>query len=197
MDMTSALFIVDVQKDFCPGGSLAVSCGNDIIPVINRYIGKFRANNLPVLASRDWHPRNTVHFRTGGGIWPVHCVQNTEGSEFHPELALPEDTVIFSKGMNPDLDDAYSGFKAVTETGQLFPDFLRTNGISRLYVCGIATDYCVKATVLDSLAGGFAVTLLKDAVCGVDINPGDCERALDEMAAAGAKITDISSFDDI
>ncbi|HET6420603.1 MAG TPA: bifunctional nicotinamidase/pyrazinamidase [Geobacteraceae bacterium] len=194
MDMISALLIVDLQKDFCPGGSLAVSGGNAIIPVINRYIRIFLENNLPVLASRDWHPRNTVHFRTGGGIWPVHCVQNTEGAEFHPELALPDDAVIFSKGMNPDLYDEYSAFQAVTETGQRFPDFLRTNGISRLYICGIATDFCVKATVLDSLAGGFAVTLLKDAVCGVDINPGDSERAFDEMAAAGATITDISSF---
>ncbi len=194
MDMTSALLIVDVQKDFCPGGSLAVSGGNDIIPVINRYIGIFRGNNLPVLASRDWHPRNTVHFRTGGGKWPAHCVQDTKGSEFHPELALPENAVIFSKGMNPDLDDAYSVFQAVNETGRHFADFLRANGISHLYVCGIATDYCVKATVLDSLAADFAVTLLKDAVCGVDINAGDSERALDEMAAAGARIMDIASF---
>ncbi len=194
MGKLSALLIVDVQKDFCPGGSLAVSGGDDIIPVINRYIEIFREKKLPVLASRDWHPRDSIHFRTGGGIWPVHCVQNTDGARFHPGLALPDDTVILSKGMDPERDDAYSAFQAATEKGLHLPEFLRKTAISHLYVCGIATDYCVKATVLDALSSGFAVTLLKDAICGVDLKPGDSERAIDELAAAGAETANISSL---
>lgn len=195
MEKTSALLIVDVQKDFCPGGSLAVSGGNEIIPVINKYIKLFRGKNLPIITSRDWHPAKTVHFKIGGGIWPVHCVQDTEGAKFHPDLALPKEVVILSKGMNPDRDDEYSDFQAVDDDGTPFPEFLLRNGITRLYVCGIATDYCVKATVLDALANGFAVTLLKDAVCGVDLNPGDTEKAIAVMASAGAEIVDFSSLE--
>jgi nicotinamidase/pyrazinamidase len=194
MEKTSALLIIDVQKDFCPGGSLAVSGGDEIIPVINRYIKMFREKNLPVLASRDWHPQDTVHFTTGGGIWPAHCIQYTDGAGFHAGLELPGNTVILSKGMNPEYDDSYSAFQAITEQGAPLTEFLRENGISHLYICGIATDYCVRATGLDALAKGFAVTLLKDAICGVDLKPGDSERALAEMAAAGAEITDIYSL---
>ncbi len=194
---TPALLIVDVQKDFCPGGSLAVSGGNGIIPVINRYIKIFREKNLPVLASRDWHPEDSVHFATRGGIWPVHCVRNTDGARFHAGLELPDDAVIISKGMDPERDDAYSAFQAATEKGYRLADYLRENSVSHLYVCGIATDYCVRATVLDALENRFAVTLLEDAICGVDLNPGDSERAIAEMAAAGAHVTDITLFKEI
>lgn len=196
MEKTSALLVIDVQNDFCPGGSLAVSGGDEIIPTINKYIKLFVREGLPVMASRDWHPPNTVHFKTGGGIWPVHCVQNTEGAKFHPDLALPEEVVILSKGMNPARDDEYSNFHAVTENGLHFTEFLRKQGITRLYICGIATDYCVKSTVLDALSGGFAVTLLKDAVCGVDLNQGDSERAIAEMVSSGAAVAEYSFLDE-
>jgi nicotinamidase/pyrazinamidase len=186
MKKGSALLIVDVQKDFCPGGSLAVAGGDAIIPVINNYIRLFQEQGLPILASRDWHPETTVHFKTGGGIWPVHCVQGSEGAKFHPEMMLPENTLILSKGMNPAKDDEYSDFRAVTELGIPFPEFLKEKGITRLYISGIATDYCVKATVLDALNNGFTVTLLEDAICGVELNPGDSACAIEEMVAAGA-----------
>ncbi len=195
MGKKAALLIVDVQRDFCPGGSLAVADGDEIIPVINRYIRLFTAQGFPVLASRDWHPKNSVHFKTGGGQWPDHCVQGTEGAKFHPGLQLPDDTVVLSKGMNPDRDDEYSGFQSVTGDGQHFADYLARNGIGHLLVCGIATDYCVRETVLDSLRNGFAVTLLKDAVRGVDIQPGDCDRAISEMEAAGAEIKTFEMFE--
>jgi nicotinamidase/pyrazinamidase len=190
----SVLLIIDVQRDFCPGGSLAVPGGDEIIPIINRYIDIFQHKDLPVLASRDWHPPETVHFETGGGTWPAHCVQRTDGARFHPDLALPSSAVILSKGMNPDRDDEYSDFQAVTDEGLPFPEFLRKNAIRRIYVCGIATDYCVKATVLDALSNGFVVTLLKDAVRGVDLSPGDSERAIEEMITAGAEVAEIDSL---
>jgi nicotinamidase/pyrazinamidase len=191
MEKGSALLIVDVQKDFCPGGSLAVAGSDKIIPVINNYIRLFREKGLPILASRDWHPETSVHFKTRGGIWPVHCVQGSEGAQFHPEMRLPESAVILSKGMNPERDDEYSDFQSVTEQGIHFPEFLEEQGISRLYICGIATDYCVKETVLDTLNNGFAVTLLEDAISGVDLNPGDSARAIEQMLAAGATLEDI------
>jgi nicotinamidase/pyrazinamidase len=194
METKSALLIVDLQRDFCPGGNLAVAGGDEIIPVINRYIKIFSENGLPVLASRDWHPVHTVHFETGGGPWPVHCVQGTLGAQFHPDLRLPGAAVVLSKGMNPDRDNEYSDFQAVTEEGRPFRKYLIDNGIRHLFVCGIATDYCVRETVLDALGNGFAVTLLKDAVRGVELQKGDSDRAIAEMAAAGAEIKVIENF---
>ncbi len=190
MDKRAALLIVDVQKDFCPGGSLAVPGGDEIIPVINRYIRHFYDKGLPILASRDWHPAKTMHFKEYGGKWPAHCIQGSDGARFHAGLELPETVVIVSKGMSTERDDQYSSFQAVTEEGIPFPEFLNKLGISKLYVCGIATDYCVRATVLDTLATGFAVTLLADAVSGVDLNEGDSAKAIEEMIASGAEITD-------
>lgn len=195
MNEGSALLIVDVQNDFCPGGSLAVPGGDEIIPAINRYIRLFQEKGLPVLASRDWHPQETVHFKTCGGAWPVHCLQGSEGARFHPDMKLPDNVVVLSKGMNPERDDEYSDFHAVTENGVPFPEFLKEQGINRLYVSGIATDYCVKATVLDALNHGFNVTLLADALRGVDLNPGDSAKAMEEMVAAGAAVADINSLE--
>lgn len=195
MGNKAALLIVDVQRDFCPGGSLAVASGDEIIPVINRYIRTFAGKGLPILASRDWHPLNTVHFKTCGGPWPVHCVQDTEGARFHPGLTLPEDAIIFSKGMNPDRDDEYSGFKSVTGDGMHFQDFLIRNGIRHLFVCGLATDYCVRETVMDALQNGYKVTLLEDAVRGVDLHPGDSDRAISEMEAAGAELKTVEKIE--
>src|SRR5919108_3329636 len=181
-----ALLIVDVQNDFCPGGSLPVPEGDRVVPVLNRYIEIFGEGGLPVFASRDWHPPETSHFRDYGGIWPVHCVQESEGARFHAELRLPDGAIVVSKGMDPTRDD-YSAFQAATEDGVSFPDILRQHGIRKLYVGGLATDYCVKESVLEGLRRGLSVVLLEDAVRGVDLNPGDSARAVEEMLRAGAR----------
>jgi nicotinamidase/pyrazinamidase len=196
VDKGSALLIVDVQNDFCPGGSLAVPGGDEIIPVINRYIRVFLKKGLPVIASRDWHPPRTVHFEVCGGVWPVHCVQGSVGAQFHPDLKLPDNVVVLSKGMNPERDDEYSDFHAVTEKDVPFIEFLKEQGITGLYVSGIATDYCVKSTVLDALSHGFSVTLLTDAVRGVNLNPHDAEKAMEEMVAAGAVVAEIDTLEE-
>lgn len=186
MDKTSALLIVDVQNDFCPGGALAVPEGDKVVPVLNRYMALFATNGLPVIASRDWHPPETTHFKEFGGIWPPHCVQGTKGAEFHPGLRLPPEAVIITKGSDPKRDD-YSAFHAATDGGEQLEDFLRGHGAGRLFVGGLATDYCVKESVLEGLKRGFAVFLLLDAIAGVDLSPGDSERAVSEMLAAGAR----------
>lgn len=180
-----ALLIVDVQNDFCPGGSLAVPEGDRVVPVLNEYIEAFRRRGLPVYASRDWHPEETRHFQAGGGPWPPHCVAGTPGADFHPELALPEDATVVSKGTAPS-DDGYSAFEAETEVGEGLESSLRARGVRRLFVGGLATDYCVRASVLDAARQGFQPVLLLDAVRGIDVNEGDQAAALDEMIRAGA-----------
>jgi len=180
-----ALVVVDVQNDFCPGGSLAVPEGDRVVPVLNRYIARFREFKAPVYASRDWHPPVTKHFKAYGGVWPPHCVQGTKGAEFHPALALPPEAVILSKGMDPD-QDAYSCFQAQDADGMDFAVSLGEGGVQRLFVGGLATDYCVRSTVLDALHEGFQVVVLQDAVAAVNVKPGDGERAIEEMRAAGA-----------
>ncbi|OGX36498.1 MAG: nicotinamidase [Omnitrophica WOR_2 bacterium RIFCSPHIGHO2_02_FULL_50_17] len=185
MNLKSALLIVDVQNDFCPGGSLAVAGGDKVVPVLNKYIEAFSKRELPVIASRDWHPQKTKHFKEFGGLWPVHCAQNTKGAAFHPDLKLPAAAVIVSKGMDPD-KDSYSAFQAFDEDGRSLADILSVRGVKELFVGGLATDYCVKASVLDALKH-FRVNLLMDAVKGVDIHPGDSQRAVEEMLKAGAR----------
>ncbi|KAF0219261.1 MAG: hypothetical protein FD174_2347 [Geobacteraceae bacterium] len=185
MEKESALLIVDVQNDFCPGGSLPVPDGDRVVPVLNRYIDLFLKRDLPVFASRDWHPEKTSHFKVFGGIWPVHCVQGSFGARFHPDLELPSDAIVLSKGMDPRKDD-YSAFQAVTGEGSPFPELLKLMGITKLYVGGLATDYCVKETVLEGLKAGLAVTLLEDASRGVDLSPGDSAKAVEQMIEAGA-----------
>ncbi|WP_298268224.1 nicotinamidase [Geobacter sp.] len=186
MNKDSALLIVDVQNDFCPGGLLPVADGDAVVPALNQYLTLFRGRGLPVFASRDWHPPTSTHFRDYGGIWPVHCVRGTDGARFHPLLKLPYDAIIISKGMDPTRDD-YSAFQGVTEGGVPFSVVLKEMGISRLYVGGLATDYCVKESVLEGLRHGLSVTLLEDAVRGVDLNPDDSSRAVAEMTSAGAR----------
>lgn len=193
MEKGSALLIVDVQNDFCPGGSLPVPDGDGVVPVLNRYIELFRTKGLTVFASRDWHPERTSHFKLYGGIWPVHCVQGSDGAGFHPDLRLLPNTVILSKGMDPQKDD-YSAFQGVDDRGRPFPDILRELGITRLYVGGLATDYCVKESVLEGLRHGLAVTLLEDAVRGVDLQPGDSKRAVAEMVRAGADTATLATL---
>ncbi|MCM2358904.1 MAG: bifunctional nicotinamidase/pyrazinamidase [Geobacteraceae bacterium] len=191
----AAFLIVDVQVDFCPGGSLAVPGGDTIIPVINRYIELFRKKGIPVFASRDWHPVVTSHFVQYGGLWPPHCVQGSEGARFHPLLRLPADVTVVSKGMDPDKDD-YSAFHAVTEQGEPLPEKLRELGIARLYLCGLATDYCVRASALEGVKQGLAVTVLKDAVKGVNLKPGDSSRALKEIVKAGGELADLAEIEE-
>ncbi len=195
MRKDSALLIVDVQNDFCPGGALGVEGGDDIIPIINSYIELFQERGVPVIASRDWHPRKTRHFKESGGTWPVHCVQGSAGAMFRPTLRLPPDTLVFSKGMDPEMDD-YSALHAQSEAGTPLPDFLTYEGIRNLYICGLATDYCVRQTALEGLRQDFAITVLGDAVRGVDLEPGDSERALAEIQAAGARLTTLDELRD-
>ena len=193
MKTASALLIIDVQNDFCPGGSLPVREGDRVVPVLNRYIELFREWKLPIFASRDWHPATTSHFRDFGGIWPAHCVQGSQGARFHRDLALPEETIVISKGLDPNRDD-YSAFQAATESGMTFPAQLEAMAINKLYVGGLATDYCVKESVLDGLRHGLEMILLEDAVRGVDLNPGDSAKAIEEMVRAGAVLMNFSKM---
>jgi nicotinamidase/pyrazinamidase len=182
----SALVIIDMQNDFCPGGALAVPEGDKIVPALNKYIEIFSKEKLPVFATRDWHPEKTKHFASGGGTWHEHCVQNTEGAEFHPDLKISPGVVIISKGMEPQ-SDSYSCFEGYGPGGKSFPELLRELKIEELYIGGLAADYCVKASVLDALKNGFRVKLLADAIKGVDLKPGDSEKALQAMIRAGAQ----------
>jgi nicotinamidase/pyrazinamidase len=175
-----ALLVIDVQLDFLPGGALAVPHGDEVVPVLNRYLDLFAVSRLPVVLSRDAHPPHHCSFRERGGIWPAHCVLGTPGAEFAPELRLPLQFILVSKATTPD-DDAYSDF-----ANTRLADRLRRLGVRRLWVGGLATDYCVRATVLDAQAEGFEVLLLVDAVRPVEVRPGDGERAVQEMVHAGA-----------
>ena len=183
-----ALLIVDVQNDFCPGGAVPVPEGDRIVPVLNRYAADAAERDMPVYASRDWHPAVTRHFKEYGGVWEPHCIQNTEGGRFHADLRLPESTTVISKGQDPDTPGGYSAFEGYTPDGRTLRDDLRARQIDHLYVGGLATDYCVKASVLDALAAGLKVTVLRDAIAGIDAQPGDADRAVAEMHQAGAEI---------
>lgn len=176
-----ALLIVDVQNDFLRGGSLAVPHGNQVVPVLNRYIGAFVAQGLPVYATRDWHPERHCSFRAQGGPWPSHCVAHTRGAEFAEALLLPPAVSVISKATSADRD-AYSGFD-----GTDLDTRLRAAGVHRLFVGGLATDYCVLNTVRDALQLGYDVMLLSDAIRPVEVQPGDGERAEAEMARLGAR----------
>lgn len=173
-----ALLIVDPQVDFCPGGALAVPGGDTIFPTLNEVAAKAPV----VVASRDWHPPHHVSFVERGGEWPPHCVQGTRGAEFHPALDRTRITHVFSKGQDPDRD-AYSAFDGTDLAG-----WLRERGVDSLVVGGLATDYCVRASVLDAREAGFEVRVLEDGVGAVEVRPGDGQRALDEMRARGAEI---------
>jgi len=186
MKKKSALLIVDVQNDFCPDGTLAVPEGDAIVPVLNKYIKLFSYGKLPVFASRDWHPKQTAHFKEFGGQWPPHCVQDSHGARFHPLLQLPDDAVILSKGMDPETD-SYSAFQAVDSAGNDFAHSLKMFSIKELFVGGLATDYCVRWTVLDALKCGLRVFLLMDAIKGVNVREKDSETAVEEMMSLGAK----------
>jgi nicotinamidase/pyrazinamidase len=176
-----ALLVVDVQNDFCPGGTLAVSHGDEVVEPLNKLIDEFLERGAPVYKSRDWHPATTKHFAAYGGTWPVHCVQNTRGAEFHPALRDDPRITVISKGLGD--TDCYSAFDETDLAVQL-----HKQGIEEVFVGGLATDYCVKNTVLDALKHGFKVKAVENAMRAVDLQPSDGERAIDEMRASGADI---------
>ncbi len=178
-----ALVVVDVQRDFLPGGALGVPAGDEVVEPLNRAIQAFERAGLPVFYSRDWHPPDHCSFRAQGDPWPPHCVAGTAGAGFAPGLRLPLEPEVISKATTRERD-AYSAFQGTTLAQRL-----KSAGVRRLFVGGLATDYCVKATVLDARAGGFDVELLGDAVRAVEVNAGDGERALQEMQSSGAKLT--------
>lgn len=182
-----ALLIVDVQNDFCPGGALAVAGGDEVVPVLNAWIEAAVQAGATIVASRDWHPADHCSFGERGGPWPVHCVAGTPGAQFHPDLRLPPGTLIVSAGTSGQ-DDGYSAFEGRIEGGGSFEEDLRARGITHLIVGGLATDYCVRASVLDARRLGIDVTVVTDAVRAINVQPGDGERALQEMQAAGAEL---------
>jgi nicotinamidase/pyrazinamidase len=177
---TTALVVVDMQVDFCPGGALPVNEGDKVIPVLNEYIRKFTAAGAPIIFTRDWHPPDHSSFKSQGGPWPPHCIQNTEGAKFHPSLNIPPRAEIVSKADKK--DEAYSFFQ-----GTDLAKRLHKRGIKTLFVGGLATDYCVRETILDGLREDFEVYHLDDASRGVEVNPGDSERALEQITARGSK----------
>ncbi|MEM4312022.1 MAG: nicotinamidase [Nitrososphaerales archaeon] len=180
LDKKSALIIVDVQRDFCPGGALPVPEGDKIIPALNEYIKRFKKKGLPIFATRDWHPEDHISFKPRG-IWPPHCIKNTNGATFHPDLKLPKDVIIISKAYDRD-KEAYSSFQD-TELDKI----LREKGVKRLFIGGLATDYCVKNTILDALKHNYETYFLEDASKGIDAVKGDVEGAIKEMVEKGAK----------
>lgn len=181
-EVKRALIAVDVQNDFCPGGALGVERGDEVVAPLNRLIKEFLSRGDLVVKSRDWHPPQTKHFAAYGGTWPVHCVQNTRGAKFHSDLIDDPRILIVSKGLGD--EDNYSAFD-----GTNLASLLRERGVTEVWVGGLATDYCVKNTVLDALREGFRVKAVSEAMRAVNLQPGDGERAIEEMRRAGADIT--------
>ena len=202
----NALIIVDVQNDFLPGGALPVTNGDKIVPIVNRLMSRFDL----IVATQDWHPPGHGSFAANHGgrkpgemieldglpqiLWPTHCVQNTRGAEFAPGLDSKRITRVFQKGTDPKID-SYSGFfdnghRKATGLGQ----FLQEKGVSDAYVCGLATDYCVKFTALDAAALGLRTHLILDASRGVELKPGDIEAAVAAMQAAGVEVIKSDKF---
>lgn len=181
--------MVDVQRDFLSGGSLAVPDGDAVVPVLNQYLRHFAAAGLPTIATRDWHPADHCSFVAEGGTWPAHCVQDSPGAEFAQALQLPDDTVLISKGTKNDAE-AYSGFDS-TDLARHLNDVK----VTRVFIGGLATDYCVLATVRDAISAGFDVVILRDAVRAVNVEAGDGEKAIDEMRALGASLIELDTLD--
>lgn len=176
-----ALLIVDVQNDFCPGGELGVEHGDEVVAPLNRLAHEFLSRGDLVVKSRDWHPPTTRHFADYGGTWPVHCVQGTAGAEFHRDLIDDPRIILISKGMGD--EDSYSAFD-----GTRLAAILHEHSVEEVWIGGLATDYCVKQTVLDALREGFHVKVIESAVRAVNLQPGDAARAIEEMEKGGASI---------
>ena len=175
-----ALIVIDVQRDFLPGGSLAIAAGNEVLPRINAYIAAFDSRGLPVFLTRDWHPSNHCSFRSAGGRWPPHCIRGTGGAGWPNSLKVLPAARIVSKGTARGVE-GYSGFSGTS----LLP-LLRKLRVKRLFICGLATDYCVHDTVMDARSHNFEVVVLADAIRGVEAQPGDETRAIMEMIERGA-----------
>jgi nicotinamidase/pyrazinamidase len=174
------LIVVDVQNDFCPGGALPVPEGDEVVAPINRLM-----EEIPfTVATRDWHPPDHSSFVTEGGPWPVHCVQETGGAQLHPKLHTSQIDAVVDAGQGRE-DDGYSGFEK-TDLERL----LRDREVETVHIGGLALDYCVRATALDARRAGFNVVLHRDATRAIDANPGDGERALEELREAGVEIVD-------
>jgi nicotinamidase/pyrazinamidase len=182
-----ALLIVDMQKDFCPGGALAIEKADRILPVLDYWIQQASRTRRPIYASRDWHPEGHISFKEQGGKWPRHCIQDSEGAEYHPDLRLPEDVVRVSKGVRFDQDQN----SVFDETG--LSERLKRDGVRRLFVGGLALDVCVLASVLDARKAGFDVRLIEDATRAV--NAADGRQALSEIKKAGAQIVSTAAAD--
>ncbi len=187
---SDALLITDIQKDFLPGGALPVVDSDQIISVLNGYAKRFEAAKANVFASRDWHPSNHISFKSQGGPWPTHCVQNTEGAKFSPGLKLPPGTIVISKATDPK-HESYSAFD-----GTDFANELEMHGVTRLFIGGLATDYCVVNTVLDACKLGFETVVLVDATLGINVKPGDVNKALETMQTVGAEQATTENFPD-
>jgi nicotinamidase/pyrazinamidase len=189
-DDRTALLVVDVQNDFAdPSGSLSVAGGEDVVVAANREIERARARGATVVYTQDWHPPSTPHFAKDGGTWPVHCVAGTWGAAFHPDLVVDGDAI--RKGTGG--EDGYSGFtmrdpSTGEETSTGLAELLHDRGIERVVIAGLATDYCVRETGLDAVTNGFVTTVVRDAVAAVDLEAGDGDRALDELARAGIAV---------
>jgi nicotinamidase/pyrazinamidase len=179
--MIRALIVVDIQRDFCPGGALPVTDGDKIIPAVNELVRAFEKAKLPIFFTRDWHPKNHMSFEANGGQWPPHCIRNTPGASFHPSLAVPREAEVIDKGMLQ-AEDAYSGF-----AGTDLAHKLRSLHVKQIYVAGLATDYCVKKTVVDGTVEGFETYVVSDCVKGVNLKPTDSASAFRAMLARGAK----------
>jgi nicotinamidase/pyrazinamidase len=182
------LLVTDIQYDFLAGGRLAVAGGDEVIPALNSYIAEFAARGLPVYATRDWHPAGHCSFREQGGPWPEHCVAGTPGAEFSAALKLPRDTTVISKATLQD-QEAYSSFQ-----GTDLDSRLRVAGIRRVFIGGLTTDYCVLNSVKDARRLGYEVFVLADAIRAVDVQPGDGQRAEEEMASLGARRITLSGL---
>lgn len=187
--MSLGILLVDPQLDFFPGGSLGVADGDAIVAPINELLA--RHPEAPVFVTRDWHPEGSAHFAARGGPWPPHCVQGSSGATFHAGLRLPAGARVYSKGTGIDDDGGYSGFDGRAEgSGHTLLEDLAAAGVDTLLVGGLATDYCVRATVLDARKHGLATFVFLPAIRAVELAPGDGARALDEMAAAGAYLVE-------
>jgi nicotinamidase/pyrazinamidase len=182
----AALIVVDVQRDFCPEGALAVNDGDKVVPLLNEVVEAFSKAGLPIYFTRDWHPPNHISFTSQGGPWPQHCVQDTLGAEFHPDLKVLPGAIIISKGDKP-MVEAYSGFQGTRLEGAL-----KEAGVEELFIGGLTTDYCVRESVKDARSAGFGVSVLDDCVRAVDVKEGDGAKALDEMEKMGARLTNSS-----
>jgi nicotinamidase/pyrazinamidase len=191
-DSETALIVTDVQNDFAdPGGSLYVQGGEDVVPLVNREIERAHEADALVVYSQDWHPEYTSHFQKDGGVWPVHCVGGSWGSEFHPDLQIAKDAEYLKKGTGG--EDGYSVFtvrdpQTGKESSTALERILKEHAVRRLVIVGLATDYCVKETALDARRLGFETRVLRDAVAAVDLQEGDGDRALEAMQEAGAQL---------